>query len=442
MSLLCGIDGTALYNIFHGDNPQYLNQMVGIELQGVLVSSVPSFFPSESPISISPTGLPTASPTTAPRSNMPTSIPSEYPSASASSNPTQTLIDAPTPNYSTTSQPTIDTSIASEYPTNPVSSVSSDPNAIGPSLSVSNDPLQTGTSSNHLVITSEEMAKHNSADDCWVSYFGECYDVTQYAPTHPGGASLVTSNCGEDNTEAYTMFHDYTQLRDIKQNFYMGVLYDISSGQGQSQPNPLEQLPPPEIEPYSESADNDQWIRPTTPLGFVETPQPGGDTISLSELRRHNSVNDCWVCYFGECFDVTDYAPTHPGGSSLVTGNCGHDDTESFSLFHNYDKLVGEIRLYLKGILQTETVGQSTTDQQTSSSSQTGSVPIADTDINNGKVTLAGLQQHSTSDNNCWVSYYGEVYNMKVRLGCSRQIPNKVGSQIFSPIDSPMQCPQ
>lgn len=37
-------------------------------------------------------------------------------------------------------------------------------------------------------ITSSEVAKHALAEDCWIVVNGKVYDLTKFAPNHPGGA--------------------------------------------------------------------------------------------------------------------------------------------------------------------------------------------------------------------------------------------------------------
>jgi L-lactate dehydrogenase (cytochrome) len=37
-------------------------------------------------------------------------------------------------------------------------------------------------------ISAVEVAKHSSLDDCWIVVNGKVYDLTKFAPNHPGGA--------------------------------------------------------------------------------------------------------------------------------------------------------------------------------------------------------------------------------------------------------------
>jgi cytochrome b involved in lipid metabolism len=44
------------------------------------------------------------------------------------------------------------------------------------------------------------VAKHTSADDCWVVLYGNVYDVTGFLPNHPGGAKIILKLAGKDAT--------------------------------------------------------------------------------------------------------------------------------------------------------------------------------------------------------------------------------------------------
>jgi cytochrome b involved in lipid metabolism len=54
-------------------------------------------------------------------------------------------------------------------------------------------------------ISLEEIAKHDSATDCWFSIAGNVYDVTSFIASgnHPGGTAII-SGCGKDATSLFT----------------------------------------------------------------------------------------------------------------------------------------------------------------------------------------------------------------------------------------------
>ena len=43
------------------------------------------------------------------------------------------------------------------------------------------------TSPNVRLLSVKEIAAHNGADDCWLLIEGQVWDLTQFAPDHPGG---------------------------------------------------------------------------------------------------------------------------------------------------------------------------------------------------------------------------------------------------------------
>ena len=40
----------------------------------------------------------------------------------------------------------------------------------------------------------------------------------------------------------------------------------------------------------------------------------GEALLSVEEIKRHNSPDDCWIVVDGKVWDITDFAPEHPGG--------------------------------------------------------------------------------------------------------------------------------
>lgn len=57
------------------------------------------------------------------------------------------------------------------------------------------------------MLSAEEVAKHNTRDDCWVIVNGKAYDVTEFLPEHPGGPGIIVKYAGKDATAAYEPIH-------------------------------------------------------------------------------------------------------------------------------------------------------------------------------------------------------------------------------------------
>jgi len=61
----------------------------------------------------------------------------------------------------------------------------------------------TPTTSTSLTLSMAELAKHNSANSCWLLISGKVYDVTTFMNSHPGGVAEILNTCGTDATVAY-----------------------------------------------------------------------------------------------------------------------------------------------------------------------------------------------------------------------------------------------
>ncbi|RYP24803.1 hypothetical protein DL765_000349 [Monosporascus sp. GIB2] len=57
------------------------------------------------------------------------------------------------------------------------------------------------------LISAEEVAKHTTADSCWVILYGHVYDVTDFLSSHPGGSKVILQLAGRDATEEYDPIH-------------------------------------------------------------------------------------------------------------------------------------------------------------------------------------------------------------------------------------------
>lgn len=51
--------------------------------------------------------------------------------------------------------------------------------------------------------TKADLAKHATAENCWMAIRGGIYDLSSYLPEHPSRPELVLPWCGKEATEAY-----------------------------------------------------------------------------------------------------------------------------------------------------------------------------------------------------------------------------------------------
>lgn len=56
-------------------------------------------------------------------------------------------------------------------------------------------------------LTAAEVAKHDSASDCWSIVNGKVYELTSFASRHPGGRGAIEYMCGGDGSSAFLGEH-------------------------------------------------------------------------------------------------------------------------------------------------------------------------------------------------------------------------------------------
>ncbi|KAI9733515.1 MAG: hypothetical protein M1818_007263 [Claussenomyces sp. TS43310] len=62
-------------------------------------------------------------------------------------------------------------------------------------------------------ITTQEISKHKTAEDLWLVVEGVVYDLTEFAPEHPGGAEVLLRCAGRDATASYSEVHAPSLIR-------------------------------------------------------------------------------------------------------------------------------------------------------------------------------------------------------------------------------------
>ncbi|KAL6800280.1 FMN-dependent dehydrogenase domain-containing protein [Trichoderma sp. SZMC 28012] len=74
------------------------------------------------------------------------------------------------------------------------------------------------------VFDAAEVAKHNTADSCWVILYGQVYDVTDFLSSHPGGAKVILQLAGKDATEDFDPIHPSGTLDELKPEAKLGTV--------------------------------------------------------------------------------------------------------------------------------------------------------------------------------------------------------------------------
>jgi L-lactate dehydrogenase (cytochrome) len=78
---------------------------------------------------------------------------------------------------------------------------------------------------------------------------------------------------------------------------------------------------------------------PASPAAAPKAKAGGGApaTIAFDEVQKHATAADCW-CVIGKgVYDLSDFAPEHPGGAGVVTELAGKVATEAFLHAHPED---------------------------------------------------------------------------------------------------------
>lgn len=61
---------------------------------------------------------------------------------------------------------------------------------------------------------------------------------------------------------------------------------------------------------------------------------PSDRKIPVEEFVKHNKADDCWITVNGNVYDLTDFIDMHPGGTTPLIQNAGHDATVLYNKIH------------------------------------------------------------------------------------------------------------
>ncbi|MBP7006848.1 MAG: hypothetical protein KBC44_01160 [Candidatus Pacebacteria bacterium] len=85
--------------------------------------------------------------------------------------------------------------------TTPTPTTSTKPTTTKPTTTT---PTKTST---RKTLSSTEVAKHSTREDCYLIVKNIVYDVTTYIDKHPGGKSKIVNKCGQESSSAFAAIH-------------------------------------------------------------------------------------------------------------------------------------------------------------------------------------------------------------------------------------------
>ncbi|XP_047095731.1 cytochrome b5-like [Lolium rigidum] len=54
------------------------------------------------------------------------------------------------------------------------------------------------------------------------------------------------------------------------------------------------------------------------------------EALTLAEVSKHNTKDDCWLVIAGKVYDVTKFLEDHPGGDDVLLSSTAKDATDDF----------------------------------------------------------------------------------------------------------------
>jgi cytochrome b involved in lipid metabolism len=143
----------------------------------------------------------------------------------------------------------------------------------------------------HGDFTMDEVAKHNTASDCWAVIGGSIYGLSTWIPVHPGGAGVISPMCGQDGTAAYNGKHGGSASAGaILAKVRIGSLVGAKA------------------------------------VVLVD--------YTIADVAVHKTAADCWSVVNGGVYDLTKWVAQHPGGPAVIEAMCGIDGSAAFNAKH------------------------------------------------------------------------------------------------------------
>ena len=208
-------------------------------------------------------------------------------------------------------------------------------------------------------ISKEDLAQHSKRGDLWIALEGQVYDVSRFAPQHPGGEELIVNLGGKDATAAFKGMHPTTYIAQYLDK-PLGVLTTAPPPPPAKERTATPPTPPtaasptrPTItiphEPPSPVHSAGRWFKTPTFAAQPPAPSPKAYVVKMTLLASrqisHNTVN-----YH---FKVQGDVVLDPGQHVYFTSGGVRRPYTPISVAHSEGAtdLVFVIKLYEKGAM-------------------------------------------------------------------------------------------
>jgi cytochrome b involved in lipid metabolism len=199
-------------------------------------------------------------------------------------------------------------------------------------------------------VSLSSMAQHQDPEDCWVAFHGNVYDITDFAPIHPGSPSLITSHCGTDATIWFDYEHPVSFLSRVDK-YLLGTLTSdelteeaVAGTTSSVSPtvSPISATQPVATLQPTVMSVIPEPVQPTV----IATPSPSAAPViqgcqmqryTATDLLEHTDEFSCWFVLFGVVYDVSAFIDQHPGGRGIILAQCGTDATAMFPTEKKHD---------------------------------------------------------------------------------------------------------
>merc|ERR1712187_773580 len=143
----------------------------------------------------------------------------------------------------------------------------------------------------------------------------------------------------------------------------------------------------------------------------VVAAKSGGGGMTMAEVAKHTTKDDCWVVVSGQVLNVTKFLGEHPGGELAILTFAGKDATEEFNMIHPPDVIGKYAPDAVIGVLGGGGGGDEDDDDDDDDDESDD-----DAGGDAGGYTMEEVAKHVTKTD-CWVVVSGQVLNVTKFLG-------------------------